>query len=65
MKLSKHVVRYDTHADVAIYFISDPGTEFHFDVEREIDFGDTPQTVSKEFFEWFSYVAYKQNDYFE
>ena len=60
--LSKHVVRYDTLTEAAIYFISDPGTEFYFDVENEIDFGETPQTVSKEFFEWFTITAEKQAD---
>ena len=58
----KSVIRYDTYYQPAISFESDPNTEWIYNVEREIDFGETSQTVSKEFFEWFTSVAEKQVD---
>ena len=56
----KSVIRYDTYYNPAISFESDPKTEWIYNVEREIDFGAESQTVSKEFFEWFTKVAEKQ-----
>lgn len=56
----KSVIRYDTYYNPAISFESDPNTEWIYNVEREIDFGAESQTVSKEFFEWFTKVAEKQ-----
>ena len=58
----KSIIRYDTYYNPAISFESDPNTEWIYNVEREIDFGETSQTVSKEFFEWFTSVAEKQVD---
>ena len=55
----KSVIRYDTYYNPAISFESDPKTEWIYNVEREIDFGAESQTVSKEFFEWFTSVADK------
>ena len=56
----KSVIRYDTYYNPAISFESDPNTEWIYNVGREIDFGAESQTVSKEFFEWFTKVAEKQ-----
>lgn len=56
----KSVIRYDTYYQPAISWESDPNTEWIYNVEREIDFGAESQTVSKEFFEWFTKVAEKQ-----
>ncbi len=56
----KSVIRYDTYYQPAISWESDPKTEWIYNVEREIDFGAESQTVSKEFFEWFTKVAEKQ-----
>ena len=58
--VSKSVIRYDTYYQPAISWESDPKTEWIYNVEREIDFGAESQTVSKEFFEWFTKVAEKQ-----
>lgn len=55
----KSVIRYDTYYQPAISWESDPKTEWIYNVEREIDFGAESQTVSKEFFEWFTKVAKK------
>ena len=54
--LIKGVISYNNFPE-AIYFISDPGTEWGYYVEYEIDFGKQSQSVSKEFFEWFTYYA--------
>ena len=51
--LIKGVISYNNFPE-AIYFISDPGTEWGYNVEFEIDFGKKSQSVSKEFFEWFT-----------
>ena len=59
MGVSKSVICYDTYYQPAISWERDPKTEWIYNVEREIDFGETPQTVSKEFFEWFTTVADK------
>ena len=59
MDVSKSVIRYDTYYQPAISWERDPKTEWIYNVEREIDFGETPQAVSKEFFEWFITVADK------
>ena len=56
----KSVIRYDTYYQPAISWESDPKTEWSYNVKREIDFGAESQTVSKEFFEWFTKVAEKQ-----
>lgn len=55
----KNVIRYDTYYQPAISWETDPHTEWIYNVEREIDFGAESQTVSKEFFEWFTSVAEK------
>ena len=57
--VSKSVICYDTYYQPAISWESDPNTEWIYNVEREIDFGAESQTVSKEFFEWFTSVAEK------
>ena len=54
--LVKGIISYDDIPE-AIYFVSDPYTEWGYAVEYEIDFGKNHQTVSKEFFEWFTYDA--------
>ena len=56
----KNVIRYDTYYQPAISWETDPHTEWIYNVEREIDFGAESQTVSKEFFEWFTKCAEKQ-----
>ena len=56
----KNVIRYDTYYQPAISWETDPHTEWIYNVEREIDFGAESQTVSKEFFEWFTKDAEKQ-----
>ena len=55
----KSVIRFDTYYLPAISFESDPKTEWIYNVEREIYFGEASQAVSKEFFEWFTTVADK------
>lgn len=55
----KSVIRYDTYYQPAISWETDPNIEWIYNVEREIDFGAESQTVSKEFFEWFTSVAEK------
>lgn len=54
--LIKGVISFNNFPE-AIYFISDPGTEWGYNVEYEIEFDKKPQSVSKEFFEWFTYSA--------
>lgn len=55
----KSVICYDTYYQPAISWETDPNIEWIYNVEREIDFGAESQTVSKEFFEWFTSVAAK------